>query len=141
MMPQEYTVVVVFRGDEVLLQYKLKGPFINVWNLPGGKVEEGENIAQCALRELFEETDIRVEEKDAQALLSMTYKAVCPARLHLFVTQVPKNTEFKQKEKEPLCWAKIEDVLDNYLPTAGYLNVPHFVALAAASKVSEGAII
>jgi 8-oxo-dGTP pyrophosphatase MutT (NUDIX family) len=54
------TAVVVFNSSgEVLLQERADGGF---WGLPGGWVDVGESVEQCAVRETLEETgiDIRV---------------------------------------------------------------------------------
>lgn len=34
-----------------------------LWNIPGGFIDFNENAAQCAVRELFEETGIKISEK------------------------------------------------------------------------------
>lgn len=52
---------VVFRNEEgkVLLQKRLKQPYINYYNIPGGKVDLGESSKQCAIREIEEETGLK----------------------------------------------------------------------------------
>jgi 8-oxo-dGTP pyrophosphatase MutT (NUDIX family) len=129
---KKYTVLAVLRGNEILMQYKLRGPFTNVWNLPGGKIEpeEGDQIIESGLRELKEETGIVVSPMEVTQLAQLEYKKVMPAELHLLVVIVPIDTTSRQLEDEPLFWAKQKDVVENKLPTAGYFNVPHFVALA-----------
>ncbi|MGH7929440.1 MAG: NUDIX domain-containing protein, partial [Candidatus Binatia bacterium] len=42
-----------------LLVERARGYGKGTWCLPGGHLEAGETIAQCALRELLEETDVR----------------------------------------------------------------------------------
>jgi ADP-ribose pyrophosphatase YjhB (NUDIX family) len=49
--------VAVFDGGRVLLQLRGDG---NVWNLPGGHVEDGESLAEAAVREVLEETGVEV---------------------------------------------------------------------------------
>ena len=34
-----------------------------LWNIPGGFIDFNENAAQCAIRELFEETGVKIPEK------------------------------------------------------------------------------
>jgi 8-oxo-dGTP diphosphatase len=36
-----------------------------LWNIPGGFIDFNENAAQCAVRELFEETGVKISEKQA----------------------------------------------------------------------------
>ena len=50
------TSVIVTRYDEDVLL--LKNTRTQCWELPGGKLDEGESIVECAARELKEETDI-----------------------------------------------------------------------------------
>jgi len=51
---------VVFRGDEVLLIQRGKPPLEGWWTLPGGLVEAGERLESAVVREVFEETGLRV---------------------------------------------------------------------------------
>jgi 8-oxo-dGTP diphosphatase len=54
--------VAVFRGQaggrEVLLIRRAHEPFLDLWALPGGFVDEGEKLEKAALRELAEETGL-----------------------------------------------------------------------------------
>jgi 8-oxo-dGTP diphosphatase len=51
--------IVVSEG-RVLLAKRSEPPFAGHWSIPGGRPILGETLAECARRELFEETEIRV---------------------------------------------------------------------------------
>ena len=57
--PIECAGVVCFRGDGVLLIKRGKPPKAGEWSIPGGRIEAGETEQEAALRELFEETNIK----------------------------------------------------------------------------------
>jgi 8-oxo-dGTP pyrophosphatase MutT (NUDIX family) len=52
------SVVVVGDDGRVLLQRRVDN---GMWALPGGKMELGESLADCGIRETLEETGIRIE--------------------------------------------------------------------------------
>ena len=63
------TLVYLVRGDLVLLIRKLRGHGAGKINAPGGRIEAGESVEACAIREVDEEVGIRVQSLDLRALL------------------------------------------------------------------------
>ena len=56
-------IVVVRRGDQVLLAQRSRGTYLGKWGFPGGHVERGETIVEAGLRELREETGVTAEPR------------------------------------------------------------------------------
>lgn len=54
--------VVVCDGNVLLIERK-RAPGKGTWALPGGFVNKAETYEQCAIRELFEETSLKIPEK------------------------------------------------------------------------------
>lgn len=52
--------VVVLRGDDILLIKRGRAPRLGEWSIPGGRQHWGETVAECATREVFEETGLSV---------------------------------------------------------------------------------
>lgn len=56
--PIPAVTLVVRRGGEILLARRAKAPYRGALSLPGGFLETGETVAECASRELREETGL-----------------------------------------------------------------------------------
>ncbi len=115
---------------EILFIYRL-----DRWDLPKGKVEEGENFEECAIREVEEETgvtNIKLINKIGETYhtynafgkhflkISHWYYMTCPKRQHL-VPQTQENiTDIKWVKtkgiKEPMknTYPSIKDILEKF---------------------------
>lgn len=54
-------VVILCPDDTIVLIKRKKDPYMGFWALPGGFVEYGERVEEAALREVREETGLKVE--------------------------------------------------------------------------------
>ena len=52
------TLIYAARDGKVLMMHRRKQPNLGQWTAPGGKVELDESPAECAVRELYEETGL-----------------------------------------------------------------------------------
>ena len=53
--------VVILDADKILLIKRGKPPRAGTWSLPGGAQESGETLKEAAIREIYEETNLKVE--------------------------------------------------------------------------------
>ena len=72
--PSLTTDVVLIADDQeekkhVLLIKRKNPPFQECWAFPGGFLDKGETLKQCAVRELEEETGVRIAQDDLQFLV------------------------------------------------------------------------
>jgi 8-oxo-dGTP diphosphatase len=56
-----YTIGFIQRGQEILMLNRKSSPMQGVWHGVGGKLEPGETPLESILREILEETEIRLE--------------------------------------------------------------------------------
>ena len=68
------TLCIIQQGDRVLLGMKKRGFGKGRWNGFGGKVQEGETIAEAAKRELKEEAGIVTEDLQERGILEFTFQ-------------------------------------------------------------------
>lgn len=97
------TLVVVRKGDRVLLGRKKRGFGAGYYNGFGGKVESGEAILAGAHRELWEECGVRCSRLEKRGIVWFAYGDDSPTReVHVFVTSGPiQGSPSESDEMEP----------------------------------------
>jgi mutator protein MutT len=50
----------IVRDGKILLIKRALAPYQHLWTYPGGRIEDGETIEQCAIREIAEEIGLTV---------------------------------------------------------------------------------
>ncbi len=109
-MPKIILAGCVIRNEEgkvLLLHRKEEGK--SQWELPGGKVEEGEELWQAAVRETIEE--IGVEPTIAMELgLSEFRESALVYRFHWFLATIDKQPEVKESKFDKLAYFSWHDM-------------------------------
>ncbi|HEY8577809.1 MAG TPA: NUDIX domain-containing protein [Devosia sp.] len=59
-LPPNAASVAIVREGKVLLIKRAYAPYQHLWTLPGGRIEPGETIEQCAIREVREELALSI---------------------------------------------------------------------------------
>ena len=59
-IPANAASVAIIREGKVLLIKRAFAPYQHLWTLPGGRLEVGETIEQCAIREVAEEVGLTI---------------------------------------------------------------------------------
>lgn len=119
--------------EHVVLLTKTKGPAFLVGkdNFPGGKMEPGESPAQAAIREVHEETGIRIPEGNI-ALLHEEGDA--GYRLYTLVAVVPRSVlvTATSMEEEPVRVQAIASALQQWreAPQSAAPDMPMLLAKA-----------
>ena len=68
-------VALVDKNNRVLVAQRPKGKHMaGLWEFPGGKMEKSETPEQCLVRELKEELNIKVTQKDLQPITFVAHR-------------------------------------------------------------------
>ncbi len=93
--------VLVFRNGAVLLGRRRGAHGADTWAPPGGHLEFGESVHNCAVREVAEETGLVIGETSPGPYISFTVNETAQHYVTLFVEteQVSGNAEVREPEK------------------------------------------
>ena len=95
-------IMLINPEGQVLLGKRIKSDETITWCFPGGKMDLGETYAQAAVRELHEETDLRVDIARMQAFCVMTNTAALRCNTTMGMTLEIQTEEIQQiKVTEP----------------------------------------
>ena len=103
------TLVFVLKEDQILLIEKKRGLGGGKVNGPGGKVDPGESVEQCAVRECQEELGIEV--RNLEQLGEHKFQFVDGYSIHCWVfrTREFDGLPVETREAAPL-WTRVDDI-------------------------------
>lgn len=111
--------------DKVLMCKRVKDPYKGLYNLVGGKLENGENELAGAYRELQEETGITTDDTILYHMMDYKYY-IEDTELQVFIGKLNKEKELVE-ELNKLEWLdKSENFFDSS-KFAGNGNIGHMI--------------
>lgn len=96
-------------NEVVVTKYEKGNKKEGYYDIPGGKIEEGESPKQTAIREMKEETGINIQNLKYKGIMTIEY----PNRMFIFDTFISKEYEGEPQEFEENTseWIDIDELL------------------------------
>ena len=111
------TLCFVKKDNLILLINRNKSPFMGMWNALGGHKEENETAKQCAVREIFEESNIKVNDAKLISVSTWNYD---DDEIYVYVSEVDKDFDIS---KYPL---KIDEGIIDFKEIDWILNPKNY---------------
>jgi len=103
------TICYIMRGDRVLLIRKVQGFGRGKLNAPGGKMREGETPEECVLREVYEETGLRLLNLRRHGVLNFYFgEKEEPDWVVYIFSSTSFTGEVKGSPEGPLEWVEVD---------------------------------
>ncbi len=124
---KKYNVIVVFNQnlDQTLMCKRTKEPYINMYNLVGGKIEKDNDGLNEAYRELEEETGITKTDISLIHFMNLTY-VKWNKELEVYYGILNKDIDLIE-EVNKLEWVSIKDNFFDMNKYAGEGNIGHII--------------
>jgi 8-oxo-dGTP diphosphatase len=123
------TLVYALRNDQVLMMHRRKQPNLGQWIAPGGKVELHESPAECAIRELAEETGLRAAGRPELRLI-VTETSPLPEWQWLMFVYLVREFEGEVTAdcvEGDLAWIPVDQVQSLPIPQADAIFFPFVI--------------
>jgi len=126
-MKKKMNIIVVYdqKEENILMCYRSKEPYRNLYNLVGGKVEENETEEEAAYRELEEETGITKQDIILSHLMDFQYE-MSNIELQVYVGKLNKE-KILVEEMNHLQWMSINENFYDMTKYAGEGNIYHIL--------------
>lgn len=122
------TLVYALHDNHVLMMRRRKEPNLGQWTAPGGKIELHESPAECAVRELREETGLVAVSRPELRLIITETSPLPDWQWLMFVYLVREVTgEVVQCAEGDLAWIPVDQVLQLPIPQADTIFYPYVV--------------
>ena len=117
----KYTIGFIQRGHEILMLNRNNSPAQGLWHGVGGKLEPGEDPEQCIIREILEETGIRLTPSEVRFTGIVTWEEDSGQLegMYAYIAELDEQFTFTtpfEIDEGILAWKTLEWIVspDNY---------------------------
>ena len=103
------TAAIIWQDGKVLITKRPEGTHLEgLWEFPGGKKEEAENLEECIVREIEEELGIQVEPEKFLLAVNHEYETKI-VDLYIFECALINGSPVP-REGQDMKWIKLADI-------------------------------
>ncbi len=110
----KYTICFIKQDSKVLLLNRENPRWMGRWNGIGGKIEQGETPDTCVLREVYEETGIKLTNVIYKGTINTIIDNEKADEIYAFISEISKEIKFKTPIKSSegiLDWKELSWIL------------------------------
>jgi len=112
-LPLAVVISALIKDNKILLIKRVKGDYVGLLGLPGGKIEKDEHLSGAATREIYEESKIKAEFKSYVGIVSEHLiedgKITNHFLLHLCELE-PRTTKITNGVEGKLEWFNLDNI-------------------------------
>lgn len=125
-------IAVLVRDNKILLIKRIRGDYVGLFGLPGGKIEKDEHFSEAAVREILEESGIKSEFKDYCGLVSehLIENKIITRHFLLHICRLfPKTTDVSSGAEGKLEWfdLKLIDRIKSKIIPSDFLMIEKMI--------------
>ncbi|GGL46147.1 NUDIX hydrolase [Sporolactobacillus putidus] len=94
-----YTLAFIRYNDEILMINREKSPWQGAWNGVGGKLEAGETPNECVIREVREETGLKIIQPIYRGMVTWNPDEEEAQGMYVFVADIEQKDEMKTPKR------------------------------------------
>jgi len=112
------TAIIVNENGKILIGQRPEGKALpGLWEFPGGKLEEGETIEQCIVREIKEELNVECVVGDFLLTVSKEYEHG-DFQLMVYLAKIVDEENLKANVHQKLLWVMPAEMGEYEFPPA-----------------------
>jgi ADP-ribose pyrophosphatase YjhB (NUDIX family) len=131
-LPLAVAISALIKNNKILLLERIKGDYVGLLGLPGGKIEKNEHVSSAAIREIFEESGIESEFISHLGFVSehLIENGIIVQHFLLHICELaPKNFDISKDIEGKLAWYNLKHLInikDKIIPS-DYLIIKHVI--------------
>lgn len=131
-LPLAVVISALIKDNQILLIKRLRGDYVGLLGLPGGKIEKNEHLSEAAIREILEESGIESDFKNHLGFVSEHLiengNVLQHFLLHICELE-PKTTDILNDSEGKLAWFNLDDLqnLKNKIIPSDFLIIEKIV--------------
>lgn len=135
----KYTIGFIRRADEILLLNRLRAPWMGCWNGVGGKIEPGEPPLASMLREIREETGLRLDCVHPAGVVLWWVDGRFGEGMYAFTADLPEDLVYptpRLTREGILDWKPVDWIMDPQNQGVAH-NLPHLLPALFSRSLNE----